>query len=128
MKKWNVLSVVLPILCVLCVMAGAVCLWTNIDAAIPFFGVLLLLVFCFALSPVLTVILAIAVVGVFVMYVVDVVRKRRVGLIGMTVLLAIDICIHIICMVFSWWHLLGALADMVLVIGMMLTAFHRNEF
>lgn len=128
MKKWNVLSVVLPIFCALCVIASAICLWANIDASISFFGVLLLLVFCFAVSPVLSGTLAIAVVGVFVMYVVDVVRKKRIGLIGMTVLLTVDACMHIICVAFSWWHLLAGLADIILAIGMMLAAFHRNEF
>ena len=127
MKKWNVLRVAVPALCVLCIVLDIVFSMRDVVAAISFSGILLLLAFCLAISPVLTVIMACIVVGVIVMYVWDVVKGKRVGLIGMVILLTVDAAIHIVCMLFSWWHLLAALADVFLALGMMLVDFHRKE-
>ena len=127
MKKWNVLRVAVPVLCALCLILNIIFFVKDVVTAIPFSGVLLLLAFCLAVNPVLTVVAACAVVAAIVMYVWDVVKGKRVGLIGMTVLLTVDAAIHIVCMLFSWWHLLAALADVLLALGMMLVDFHRNE-
>lgn len=127
MKKWNVLRVAVPVLCVLCIVLDIVFSMRDVVAAISFSGILLLLAFCLAISPVLTIIMACIVVGVIVMYVWDVVKGKRVGLIGMVILLTVDAAIHIVCMLFSWWHLLAALADVFLALGMMLVDFHRKE-
>lgn len=127
MKKWNVLRVAVPVLCVLCIVLDIVFSMRDVVAAISFSGILLLLAFCLAISPVLTIIMACIVVGVIVMYVWDVVKGMRVGLIGMVILLTVDAAIHIVCMLFSWWHLLAALADVFLALGMMLVDFHRKE-
>ncbi len=127
MKKWNVLRVAVPALCVLCIVLDIVFSMRDVVAAISFSGILLLLALCLAISPVLTIIMVCIVVGVIVMYVWDVVKGKRVGLIGMVILLTVDAAIHIVCMLFSWWHLLAALADVILALGMMLVDFHRKE-
>ena len=127
MKKWNVLRVTVPVLCILCVALDIVFSLRNAVAAISFSGILILLAFCLAISPVLTILMACIVMGVIVMYVWDVVKGKRIGLIGMVILLTVDAAIQIVCMLFSWWHLLAALADVFLALGMMLADFHRKE-
>lgn len=127
MKKWNILRILIPAFCALCLIVNIVFFVTDVVSAISFSGILLLLAFCLAISPVLTIIMACIVAGIIVMYVWDVVKEKRVGLIGMVILLTVDAAIHIVCMLFSWWHLLAALADVFLALGMMLVDFHRNE-
>lgn len=127
MKKWSILRTIIPVLCALCMVINIIFFVTDVVSAIPFSGIFLLIAFSFVLSPVLTVAVICFVVAVIVMYVWDLIKGKRCGLFGMMVLLTVDTAIHIICMVFSWWHLLAALVDVFLALGMMLADFHRSD-
>lgn len=128
MKKWKICGFVLPVLCAICLIVSCVFVWNDVSAVIPFWGIVFLAGALLLVSAPFGIAVLILTVGIIVLYVWGLVQEKRCGLIAMIVIMTMDTAIHIIGVVFSWWHLLAALVDVCLIIGMMLTAFHRNEF